>query len=202
MKKLNINGKKQLSYFYNSKKINYMSFNPVTSGRMFISYYRQIEKATPKSAEHLIRTLEEHEPTADHLCDSWAGREQDWGSFYLNLSHDFQYKILAYWGMRDFEGDEYAKEVVTNPMKMLFADLPDCIMWPHELLKFFYNHGIQNVPTPGITLTASTLPADKDRAYGNSANWGDYVLGLSETEQDVLLQRLFIWTKELKASKK
>ena len=170
-----------------------MQFDPVVTAEKFITAYRQVEKGTPKIGEDVINYLEKHKPTAQHLCSSWRGRKQDWGSFYLNLSHDFQYKILKFWGMGEPEGEEYAQQVQKNPAKMLFADVPDGIMWPHELLKFFNNHGIQEKPEIGITLTQ--LPAD-DRCFGNSANWGDYILSLPGTERERVLQLIAAYALE------
>ena len=170
-----------------------MTFDPVTSAQKFITAYREIEAGDPKLTDDIILYLEKHKSTAEHLCDSWRGRKQDWGDFYLNLSHAFQYKILRFWGMADPAGEQYFKQVEAKPMAMMWADLPDCIMWPHELLKFFYNHGISEIPEPGIIL--STLPPF-DQSYGNSANWGAYVLSLPEAEQSKLLLQLYDHIKE------
>lgn len=170
-----------------------MAIDLVLTTTEFINAYREVEKGAPKLAEDIINYLEKHKSTAQHLCSSWRGRKQDWGSFYLNLSHDFQYKILKFWGMGDPAGDEYALQVSENPVKMLFADVPDSIMWPHELLKFFNNHGIDESPETGITLTS--LPPD-DRRYGNSANWGDYILSLPGAERERVLQLIAAYTLE------
>lgn len=155
-----------------------MAIDLVLTAEWFITAYREVEKGAPKFLENIINYSEKHKPTAQNLCSSWR-RKQDWGSFYLNLSHDFQYKILKFWGLGDPEGDKYAQQLEENAAKMLFATVPDSIMWPHELLKFFHNHGIELTPEPGISL--SQLPAD-DCCYGNSANWGDYILSLQGAE--------------------
>ena len=169
-----------------------MSIDLVLTAQNFIIAYREIEKASPKMGQDLIRYLEKHKSTAQHLCDSWLGRNQDWGSFYLNLSHEFQYKILKFWGMEEQEGDEYVKQVEKNPQKMLFAPVPDCIMWPHQLLIFFNNHGISEKPTNDVFLTR--LPGE-DRQYGNSANWGDYLLSLPLQEQQSVIQQIAAYAK-------
>lgn len=170
-----------------------MTIDLVLTATKFINAYREVEKGAPKLAEDIINYLEKHTPTAQHLCSSWRGRKQDWGSFYLNLSHEFQYKILKFWGMAEPAGEEYAHQVEKNPAKMLFADVPDSIKWPHELLKFFNNHGIDKIPETGITL--SSLPPD-DRRYGNSANWGDYVLSLPAEERELLLHQIAAYSFE------
>lgn len=176
-----------------------MTFDPVTTALKFITAYREVEKGAPKLGTDIIKYLEKNESTAQHLCSSWLGRKQDWGDFYLNLGRPFQYSILRFWGMADPEGEEYCKQVKANPMAGMWMEAPDCIMWPHELLKFFYNHGIDEIPEPGITL--SILPAD-GRRYGNSANWGDYVLSLPKPEQSQLLQQLYNRAKRLQEDQK
>ncbi|MVT12496.1 hypothetical protein [Chitinophaga tropicalis] len=170
-----------------------MTIDLVLTATKFINAYREVEKGAPKKAEDIINYLEKHKPTAQHLCSSWRGRKQDWGSFYLNLSHKFQHKILKFWGLADPAGEEYAHQVEESPAKMLFADVPDSIIWPHELLKFFNNHGIDEIPETGITL--SSLPPD-DRRYGNSANWGDYVLALPAAEREQLLHQIAAYSLE------
>ncbi|WP_236648919.1 hypothetical protein [Spirosoma sp. 209] len=61
----------------------------------------------------------------------------------------------------------------------------------HQLLKFFENHGINPQLTRQIALTE--LP-DSDKRFGNSANWGDYILSLSDPEP--LLRQLIVYEDE------
>lgn len=151
----------------------------------FIAEYRNIEKGTVIKGQELIREVLLDDYRVDHLCDSWAGRKNDWGDFYLNLSHVIQYEFLKFWGLQNTEGDEYSEKATANPAAMLFSNLPGIIYWPHELLKFFYNHGISEVPAEGIALTV--LPSE-DKRYGSSANWGDYILSLPRADQEKVLK--------------
>jgi hypothetical protein len=164
-----------------------MSFDPVLTAEKFMTAYRAVEKSAPKAATDIIKYVVKDEHIADHLCDSWEGRKQNWGDFYLNLSHTTQYTILKFWGLGHPAGEEYLVRMKENPRAMLFEAAPDCILWPHELLKFFYNHGIDETPTEGVTL--STLPR-KNKRYGNSGNWADYILSLQSTEQERVLKQI------------
>lgn len=158
----------------------------VQIGNKFITAYRKLEQAPPSVAKQLIRQVADTEQVAAHLCNSWDGRGQDFGDFYLNLSHKTQYRILRAWELGDDAGEAYEKKVTENAMAPLFTKMPLSIWWPHELLKFFYNHGISQKPAKDVSLPR--LPAE-DKQYGNSTNWGDYILGISPGEQtDVLNQ--------------
>lgn len=159
----------------------------IHSAVTFIKEYRIIEKADAAMGQELMEYVLPGHPQKDHLGDSWLIKKNDWGRFYLNLSHAMQYEFLKFWGLQSFEGDNYAADVKLNPMKMLFAPLPPVIYWPHQLLVFFNNHGISEMPAKGVKL--SNLPPD-EQCFGNSANWGDYILSLSTAEQERVLNEI------------
>lgn len=169
-----------------------MNYNPLLSALTFIQAYREIEKSTIKAGEGIIRQVFTGQVNSGHLCSSWRGRKRDWGDFYLNLSRSSQYLFLKFCGLEHPAGDGYLEKVEADSIATLFIDPPECIEWPHELLKFFYNHGIDTNPASGITLT--TLPAGKQR-YGNSCNWGNYILSLPASEQQRVLSEILTYTR-------
>ncbi|WP_130855636.1 hypothetical protein [Olivibacter jilunii] len=164
-----------------------MDMDLILSAEKFIAEYRKVESATPRVGEELIKAVVKDKGTAAHLCRSWRGRKRDWGDFYLNLSRDVQYGFLKAWGLGRPEGEAYIKEMKANPIAMLWADAPTCIEWPHTLLKFFYNHGISVKPAVGIVLPK--LPSEK-KCFGNSTNWGNYILSLSDEERKNVLRQI------------
>lgn len=170
-----------------------MPFDYFATAIRFITPYREIEKAAKSAAHHLIKHVVTDKHNAVHLIQSWNGRQQDFGDFYLNLSRLTQYQILKFWGLADPAGDKYAATIQENEMATLFLDPPESVMWPSELLKFFYNHGIMEECERGISL--SHLPVG-DKCYGNSSNWADYILSLPPVEQKKVLQQISEYSLE------
>jgi hypothetical protein len=175
-----------------------MSYDFFTTAIRFIKAYREVEKGTKAAAHHVIRNVVKDEYTAEHLCRSWNGRQQDFGDFYLNLSNDIRYQFLKFWDLSHPEGDSYVDRVRENEMAMLWTDVPHCIDWLTELLKFFYNHGIMEECEKGITLV--NLPPD-DKCYGNSCNWGEYLFSLSEDGRRTVLDQIAQYYEERRSKK-
>jgi hypothetical protein len=158
-----------------------------------------VEKSKKTVAYQFIRNAVKDKYTAEHLCRSWNGREQDFGDFYLNLSNNIRYQFLKIWGLSHPDGDMYVNQISKNEIAMLWADVPLCIDWPTELLKFFYNHGIIEECEKGVNLI--NLPQDKN-CYGNSSNWGDYLLSLSEDGQRIVLNQIAKYYEQNRGKKR
>lgn len=145
----------------------------------FIRQYRKMEEGDDTiNRKIIISNVPDH--VADHLWSSWKGRGNDFGDFFLNLGHATQGNFIESWGISIPGLEQYKADLDRTPVSALFRDPPPMINWLHELLKFFYNHGIMHQCAPGVYL--KTIPADKEKQYGNSRNWADYILGLDEVE--------------------
>jgi hypothetical protein len=118
--------------------------------------------------------------------NSWFGQKNDFGHFFLNLSHDTQADFMEGWGIEVIGKQEYKTALAENPAAILFAKPPLTVTWLHELIKYFYNNGIGD----GNDLILSNLPED-DKCYGNSTNWGNYILSLSSEGRELVLQQLY-----------
>jgi hypothetical protein len=146
----------------------------------FIKEYRKLENKLLRDSIKEIRYIFQN----DHLISSWEGRKGNFGDFYLNLSPAAQFRFLEYWQLDDQEAHEYVSRVKTDEMTMLFVTPPPSINLSYQVVLFFYNHPIDSHSIPGIEL--KDLP-EHDKCYGNSANWGDYILSLPENRQQLVL---------------
>lgn len=164
-----------------------MVFDYFSTAIRFMGLYRKLEKAAQTTAHNFIKHVSINEYTANHFIRSWNGRKNDFGDFYLNLSWLMQYRILKFWELADSAGDKYAAALLENNIATLFLDPPQCVMWPSELLKFFYNHGIMEECERGVYLTH--MPVSEKR-YGNSSNWADYIISLPLDEKKKLLKQI------------
>lgn len=86
---------------------------------LFSHEYRSMENAPVKVGKNLIRAVIEDRHRAEHLCDSWAGRNGDFGSFFLNLSHETQGLFMEYWGIPVSELAEYSRRKEENPISVM-----------------------------------------------------------------------------------
>jgi len=147
-----------------------------------------MEKGTLAMAKEIIFKLPDEE-VHDHLFRAWKGKEKNFGDWFLNLSHSTQASLIRIFGqgIDDSSIDNYIKLKNEDPMRALWMDAPPLVSRYHELLKFFYNHGINEKPAPGINLTNIPSPA---KQYGNSANWGDYILSLTRDKQEIVLSAI------------
>jgi hypothetical protein len=147
----------------------------------FIKAYRAMETGSLSDNLKLITSIVDSDK-AKHLCESWSGRENDFGSFYLNLSHNTQAKFLLQWNIQLTGYDEYLTELESHSAAHVFATPPVEVSKIHHLLLFFNNYSVED--TTGIK-----LPINAANRYGNSANWGKYILSLDrEYQYSVLLQ--------------
>ena len=151
----------------------------------FIKSYRNMEKGTLANARAIIAKLSDDRPH-EHLYGAWKGKESNFGDWFLNLDHSTQSEIIRIFGqgIDDETIDRYNKLKEEEPIRALWLDPPPIVFHYHELLKFFYNHGIDEEPAPGILLSDIPVP---EKQYGNSANWGDYILSLTPENQENVL---------------
>ncbi len=166
----------------------------------FIRAYRTLEQMPLEDGFAQLRTISPVLPNDDeaelkelrqHFRNQWYTKERHFGMFYLNLSHYRQLYLLHMWNICDWQDEEYLSTALQNPFFRIVGRPPAKALQLHQLIKFFENHGINSQLTPQITLTE--LPED-DKRFGNSANWGDYILSLANPEP--LLRQLIGYEKE------
>ena len=155
----------------------------------FISSYMDMEKFTlPKTKKYLKDILPPRK--FEHLNDSWYGRYDkenkvgQFGSFFTNIEHKTQALFIKSWGLEIPNFNEYLEEINSGPIASITTTPPVIIERLHYLLVFFLNHGI-NETVNGYSLV--DLPIER---YGNSHNWGNYILSLSKLEQFRLLSHI------------
>ncbi|ADB42802.1 hypothetical protein [Spirosoma linguale] len=166
----------------------------------FIRAYRTLEQMPLEDGFAHLRAISpmllgekegELKELRQHFRNQWYDKERHFGLFYLNLSHYRQIYLLNHWEIRDWQDNEYIGMTLRNPYFRIVGRPPAKALQLHQLLKFFENHGINPQLTGQITLTE--LP-DSDKRFGNSANWGDYILSLTDPEP--LLRQLIIYEDE------
>jgi hypothetical protein len=163
----------------------------------FISSYRKFEKAPLKEGYTLIKKLfPEH--LHDHICSHWRNKERCFSSFFLNLSHRNMLLFLHEWGIKSEEDNKYIKERDTDPMNTVFLKPPSVVNTLRLIVLFFNNHGIADIYERDendksiIAIKLSRLPRS-DKRFGNSKNWGDYILSLPAPEQADLLKKIIAY---------
>jgi len=150
---------------------------------LFIHEYRSMESSPVSVGKKLITALFGNTHISEHLCDSWAGRKGDFGSFFLNLGHEKQGLFIEYWGIPVPALSEYSKRKNENPISVLFGGEPEVVTWIHKMMLYFNNHGIGDYRD----IILPSLPVER---YGNSKNWGNYILGLSPEGRDLVITQL------------
>jgi hypothetical protein len=154
----------------------------------FIRAYRTLEQMPLEDGFAHLRAVSPVLPGEDeaevkelrqHFRNQWYTKERHFGLFFLNLSHFRQIYLLHLWDIRDWQDEEYLGTALRNPFFRITGRPPAQAWQLHQLIKFFENHSINPQPTPQITL--SELP-EGDKRFGNSANWGDYILSLANAE--------------------
>eukprot|EP01012_Entosiphon_sulcatum_P033810 TRINITY_DN42825_c0_g1_i1.p2 TRINITY_DN42825_c0_g1~~TRINITY_DN42825_c0_g1_i1.p2 ORF type:complete len:180 (-),score=11.10 TRINITY_DN42825_c0_g1_i1:795-1334(-) len=142
----------------------------------FVSAYRRMEKANDLSNKKLIKNIVPPRKF-DHLFSSWSGRNNDFGSFYLNLEYALQGKFVQHWNIQLSNFTKYLKDLEKHPYASLFTVPPEELLYLNALVLFFNNNGIDPGCLEGFEF--SNLP---EARFGNSANWGDYILSLPPRE--------------------
>lgn len=149
----------------------------------FITEYRKIESSVFDYGYSIIRNVwfnyaPKNLSEYNHMCDKWHHNRKDFGSFILgSLSHKQLMQLLRHWGITDPYDLDYAEACVQDHTYQFLNPPPAKTQMFHKMMLFFNNHGINQNPIPEIKL--DTLPKDKDR-FGNSKNWGKYILGLQD----------------------
>ena len=115
-----------------------------------------------------------------HFRNHWYSKERGFGRFYLNLPHYRQLYLLHQWDLVHYEDATYLWECERDGRFALMAEVPPLAKQFHQLILFFENHGINKQVTATIVL--DSLPIESDLQFGNSANWGDYILLLDHPE--------------------
>lgn len=151
----------------------------------FIKAYMQFEKMSFKASSEIIKKIVPAYQ-AQHLCSSWKGRKNDFGDFFLNMSHAMQGDFIEYFkvpvaGLREYKK---AQEVVS--METIFMPGPPTVMWLRGLMMHFYNHSIDS--TDKLTLPDIGFAGDR---YGCSTNWGNYILLLQNENQERVLMQIY-----------
>lgn len=150
-----------------------------------------MEKATLDIGYYIIRKVYAEKHFKDHLCDHWRGKKKCFSSFYLNLGTESQIMLLHYFGIKSEEDAKYLKMTEQDERSALFLDAPPVARTLHNLLLFFHNHGMnEGKIREGIYL--KTVPKVQKKRYGNSANWGDFILSLPIDEQQELIDSITI----------
>lgn len=155
----------------------------------FISSYVKMEKSSLAKVKKLLKEILPPRKF-EHLYNSWVGRYDkeskvgQFGSFFTNIEHKTQALFLRDWGFIIQDYEEYLRILDSNPIASLTTPPPLVIERLHYLLVFFLNNGI-NKEISGYSLI--NLPEER---YGNSYNWGNYILALNKLEQYRLLSHL------------
>lgn len=151
---------------------------------VFINMYRRFEQLPyPNAFDILCRLVSAGD--ARHTCDQWKSKKRQFGSFFLNLSNDTRIGFLKLWQIEDPSFDEYLDLKKNNYERYIFAQEPPVLEAMSNLLIFFLNHGIRVKPAGDspLLLPAHTIPKSDAKCYGDSTNWGKYILGLPWSEQ-------------------
>lgn len=166
--------------------MNYTQQN-LNEDLQFISSYVAMEKSSLTKVKKLLKDILPARKV-DHLYSSWVGRYDDnvgqFGSFFTNIEHKTQALFLINWGLDVPNFEEYQTTLESSPIASITTNPPLIIERLHYLLVFFLNHGIDKVVN-GYSLI--DLPNER---YGNSYNWGKYILSLNTLEQFRLLSHL------------
>lgn len=185
-----------VSFLRNMKVINYpiASLNGLKNNSMesfiidaitFIHIYQNMGNADTKSNARIIRRAVPEQWKAEHLFNSWSGRNNAFGNFFLNIDNPTQEDFIEFWGIQVNGLADYKEATRKNPMSVLFSGAPVTITWLHEILKYFYKSGIGD----SKDLILTNLPAD-DKCYGNLMNWDSYILSLSADGCTLILHQL------------
>lgn len=141
----------------------------VNNALRLITKFRALEAAPLEKGYSLIKEVGPKH-LVSHLRDKWHHNRGDFGSFYLNLDYKIQYAFLNFWGMATSEDSDYIKRIEANPVATLFEKPTGFLKVARQVLLYFNNTGIGD---SNDKVTHYNLPEDR---FGNSANWGKYLL--------------------------
>ena len=158
----------------------------IDEATLFLQAYRNFENTDTDTNEKFIKSIISPDWIAEHLCNSWGGRKNDFGDFFLNLDPVIQGDFISSWGIHVDGLQRYREAQHNDPAASLFQPAPAKIIWLNGLVKYFYNNGIGG----RRDLILPNLPSFEKR-YGNSTNWGNYILSLSTDDRELVLQQLY-----------
>nr|WP_315419636.1 hypothetical protein [uncultured Pedobacter sp.] len=142
---------------------------------VFIKKYREMENASQAKNKKALSSILPSDKFK-HLFNSWSTRENDFGSFFLNMEYELQALFLVHWGISINGYNEYLTEIGSHPYASIYSHPPIFISWIDALMVFFNNNGIDEQVIPDFRMPF--LP-DKSKRFGNSANWGSYIMSLT-----------------------
>lgn len=150
-----------------------------------------MERCSDIEANNIIKVIceiSDREHLKSHLILSWLSNDKNFAKWYLNLDVEFMYYILATFKVlnyRDSEEAEYLNLIEADPIEAALLPMPDLLEQCRNLLIFFIGTQVRHTLIPGTTL--SKVPK---KTFGNSANWGDYILSLPSSDQKAIIQHI------------
>lgn len=150
----------------------------------FIEKYREFEDYTLSQGDQFITRvliLADDARQINHVCGKWRGYKKDFCSLFFGTGYDFHFACFRLWniGMPGF------KEFLDiDERDRLFESPPLPYEYYRLLLLYFNNHAISD-DFPGGYKPVK-LPSFK-QCYGNSKNWGKFILSRPKAEQKEII---------------
>ncbi|MEZ0612332.1 hypothetical protein ACAW74_27735 [Fibrella sp. WM1] len=173
---------------------NVSALIPTETVLHFIRCYRRLEQLPLEDgfAELACVSTDPDEASEQqlrkHFRAHWYSKERAFGRFYLNLPHYRQLYLLHHWEIVHYEDATYLWECQRDSRYALVGPPPLLVRQIHELALYFENHGISLQPSLDVTLPS--LPQNFALRFGNTANWGDYLLALPEPEAEAVISQM------------
>lgn len=180
-----------------SYTINLHSENDIENCIDFIREYRKLEDMQFIAAKEFIENSFAAEPLhkVRNLFEKWKNKKKDFGEFYFNIDVPYRIRLYNSFGIEDPADEDYLVKIKNNPMAVLFWSHSLTYSRLHNLITFFNNYGITEKPTSFLNLTG--IPKftgksfdPKDPTFGNTKNWGKYILSLPEEEQKRVVESI------------
>lgn len=156
----------------------------------FIKEYRKLEKMQIVPAKDILENIFADEPIhkVDRVIEQWKLKKKDFGSFYLNIDVPLRIKIYNSFGIEDSSDKEYLVKIKNDPRAILFEKQSVTYNRLHNLIVFFNNYGITDNPAEYLKLINTPKFSGRsfdpnDPTFGNTKNWGKYILSLQDLEQ-------------------
>lgn len=164
----------------------------------FIQEYRNLEKMQYLQANSFLETIFAQKPKYQikAIIEKWKNKKKKFGDFFFGLDVDMLICLYTYWGIDDPEAESFIQNTKENPMAKLFISPSNKYLRIRNLLMFFENHGINPQATSFLTL--NSIPesngegsfSESNPRFGNATNWGKYILGLGEQEQQRIVRTI------------
>lgn len=160
----------------------------------FIRNFRFLEKLPLKEGHNQLRGAlagKTDAGTIEHICDHWRWKKRNFGDFWGNLDHTVQLHILKAWCFQVEGAEPYLRKIAQDPQSAMFLVPPFFLKTVNNVIMFFSNHGIHDSTAEMIDLPA--VPTEKEKQYGNSSNWADYIFSFGPAmgrERDEVLTNI------------